>query len=380
MQRDIFDADHDAFRDLARTFIAKEITPFHEQWEEEGQVSREVWQAAGKTGLLGMSVPAELGGGGVDDFRYNAILTEELAVAGASGIGFPLHNDVVEPYLLRLATDEQKQRWMPRFCAGELITAIAMTEPGTGSDLQGIATTARRDGDDWILNGSKTFITNGIMADLVIVVAKTDAEAGSHGFSLLVVERGMPGFDRGRRLKKVGMKAQDTAELSFTDVRVPAANVLGEIGSGLIYLFQNLAQERLSIAVGSTAGAEAAVAMTLQYTKERKAFGRRVIDFQNSRFALAEMSTEVSVTRAFVDRCISEHVAGKLSVDDAAKAKWWASDMLKRIVDRGVQLHGGYGYMLEYPIARAYLDARVQSIFGGTNEIMKEIIGRGMAG
>jgi alkylation response protein AidB-like acyl-CoA dehydrogenase len=384
MQRDIFDAEHDAFRDLARTFIAKEITPFHDQWEKDGQVSRDVWRAAGAAGLLGTDVPEEYGGGGVHDFRYNAVLTEELARAGASGIGFPLQNDVVAPYLLRLGTDEQKARWLPGFCSGEIITAIAMTEPGTGSDLQGIKTTARRadSGDDaeWVLNGSKTFITNGIMADLVIVVARTDPEAGSRGFSLLVVERGMPGFERGRRLEKVGLKAQDTAELSFTDVRVPAANVLGELGSGFVSLMQNLAQERLSIAVGCAAGAATALDLTLAYTKERTAFGRPVAAFQNTRFELAEIDTEVSVTRAFVDRCIKEHVAGRLSATDAAKAKWWASDVLKRVVDRCVQLHGGYGYMLEYPIAKAFVDSRVQSIFGGTNEIMKEIIGRTLVG
>ncbi len=384
MERDIFDAEHAAFRDLARTFVAKEITPFHEQWEVDGQVSRDVWLAAGKAGLLGTDVPEEYGGGGVDDFRYNAILTEELVAAGISGPGFPLQNDVVAPYLLRLATEEQKQRWLPGFCSGEIITAIAMTEPGTGSDLQGIQTTARRDGagsnPDWILNGSKTFITNGIMSDLVIVVAKTDPEAGSQGFSLLVVERGMAGFERGRRLKKVGLKAQDTAELSFTDVRVPAENVLGELGKGFVYLMQNLPQERLSIAVGAAAGIEAALRLTLDYVKERKAFGKPVAAFQNTRFELAEMDTEASVTRAFVDRCISEHVAGRLSIQDAAKAKWWSSDVLKRVVDRCVQLHGGYGYMLEYPIARAFLDSRVQSIYGGTNEIMKEIIGRTLVG
>ncbi|WP_214367881.1 acyl-CoA dehydrogenase family protein [Pseudonocardia sp. H11422] len=377
MQRDIFDAEHDAFRDLVRSFLAKEVAPFHEQWEADGQVSREVWKAAGAAGLLGTDVPEEFGGGGVDDFRYNAVLTEEIAAAGTSGLGFPLQNDVVAPYLLRLATEEQKKRWLPGFCSGDIITAIAMTEPGTGSDLQGIQTSAVQDSSgDWILNGSKTFITNGIMADLVIVVARTDAAAGSHGFSLLVVERGMAGFERGRRLNKVGMKAQDTAELSFTDVRVPAANVLGEVGQGFIYLMQNLAQERLSIAVGSVAGAEAALRHTLQYAKDRKAFGRPIGNFQNTRFELAEMDTEITIARVFVDRCIREHVEGELSIADAAKAKWWASDLLKRVVDRCVQLHGGYGYMLEYPIAKAFVDSRVQAIFGGTNEIMKEIIGR----
>ncbi|MDT7620035.1 MAG: hypothetical protein QOF99_936 [Pseudonocardiales bacterium] len=378
MERNIFDDDHRAFRDLARTFVEREIEPHHEQWEADGQVSREVWLAAGKAGLLGTDVPEEYGGGGVDDYRYNAIIVEELVRAGASGIGFPLQNDVVAPYLLRLANDEQKRRWLPGFCSGEIITAIAMTEPGTGSDLQGIQTTAVRDGSDYIVNGSKTFITNGILSDLVIVVAKTDPDAGSKGFSLIVVERGMSGFERGRRLKKVGLKAQDTAELSFTDVRVPAANVLGEVGQGFIYLMQNLPQERLSIAVGSTAGVEQALATTAQYTKDRKAFGKSVSSFQNTRFELAEIATEAQIARVFVDRCLSEHVVGNLSVTDAAMAKWWTSDLLKRTVDRCVQLHGGYGYMLEYPIAKAFLDARVQSIFGGTNEIMKEIVGRSL--
>ncbi|MFC5949129.1 acyl-CoA dehydrogenase family protein [Pseudonocardia lutea] len=380
MQRDIFDAEHDAFRDLVRTFLEKEVVPHHARWEKDGQVDREIWLSAGKAGLLGTDVPEEFGGGGTPDFRYNAVALEEITAAGTSGLGFPLHNDVVAPYLLRLANDEQKQRWLPGFCSGEIITAIGMTEPGTGSDLQGIATHARKDGDDWILNGAKTFITNGILADLVIVVAKTDPEAGARGFSLLCVERGMPGFERGRRLEKVGMKAQDTAELSFTDVRVPAANVLGEVGQGFIYLMQNLAQERLSIAVGAVAGAAAALGMTLEYTKERKAFGRAIANFQNTRFELAEMDTEIDVTRTYVDRCLEEHVAGKLSVADAAKAKWWATDLQKRVVDRCLQLHGGYGYMMEYPIAKAFVDSRVQSIYGGTNEIMKEIIGRALIG
>jgi alkylation response protein AidB-like acyl-CoA dehydrogenase len=381
MQRDIFDAEHDAFRDLVRTFLTKEVVPFHDRWEADGQVDRAVWKAAGAAGLLGTDVPEEFGGGGVADFRYNAIVTEEISAAGTSGLGFPLQNDVIAPYLLRLATAEQKQRWLPGFCSGEIITAIAMTEPGTGSDLQGITTHAEQNADgDWILNGSKTFITNGILADLVIVVAKTDPDAGSRGFSLLVVERGMEGFERGRRLAKVGMKAQDTAELSFTDVRVPAANVLGELGHGFVHLMQNLAQERLSIAVGSVAGAAKALALTLDYTRDRKAFGKPVASFQNTRFELAEMDTEVTITQVFVDRCIRQHVEGELSIPDAAKAKWWASDVLKRVVDRCVQLHGGYGYMMEYPIAKAFVDSRVQSIYGGTNEIMKEIIGRALVG
>ena len=382
MERDIFDADHDAFRDLARTFVAKEITPFHEQWEADGQVSREVWLAAGKAGLLGTDVPEEFGGGGIDDFRYNAILTEELARAGATGPGFPLQNDVVAPYLLRLATDEQKQRWLPGFCSGEIITAIAMTEPGTGSDLQGIQTTARQDENgDWVLNGAKTFITNGIMADLVIVVARTDPDAGSRGFSLLVVERGMAGFERGRRLEKVGTegaghgravvhrrrrargerprRARQRADLPDAEPRPGAA------------------LDRRGLRRGR---GERAATSRWPTRRSARPSASRSANFQNTRFELAEMDTEVTMTRVFVDRCISEHVAGRLSVADAAKAKWWASDLLKRVVDRCVQLHGGYGYMLEYPIAKAFLDARVQSIFGGTNEIMKEIIGRSLVG
>jgi alkylation response protein AidB-like acyl-CoA dehydrogenase len=381
MERDIFEAEHAAFRDTVRTFLAREAIPHHEQWEAEGQVDRAVWKAAGAAGLLGTDVPEEYGGGGVPDFRYNAVVTEEISRAGTTGLGFSLQNDVTAPYLLRLATEEQKRRWLPGFCSGEIITAIAMTEPGTGSDLQGIKTTAKRTADgDWLLNGSKTFITNGILADLVIVVAKTDADAGSRGFSLLVVERGMEGFERGRRLKKVGLKAQDTAELSFTDVRVPAANLLGEEGKGFIHLMQNLAQERLSIAVGAIAGAARALELTVAYTKDRTAFGAPVSTFQNTRFELAEIDTEVTVTQVFIDRCIRQHVESELGATDAAKAKWWATDVQKRVVDRCVQLFGGYGYMLEYPIAKAFVDARVQSIYGGTNEIMKEIIGRSLLG
>jgi alkylation response protein AidB-like acyl-CoA dehydrogenase len=381
MQRDIFEAEHTAFRETVRTFLAREAVPHHEQWEAEGQVDRAVWKAAGAAGLLGTDVPEEYGGGGVDDFRYNAVVTEEISRAGTTGLGFSLQNDVVAPYLLRLATEEQKRRWLPGFCSGEIITAIAMTEPGTGSDLQGITTTAKRTAEgDWILNGAKTFITNGIHADLVVVVARTDQQAGSRGFSLLVVERGMAGFERGRRLKKVGLKAQDTAELSFTDVHVPAANLLGDEGQGFIYLMQNLAQERLSIAVAAIAGATRALELTVAYAKDRTAFGASIASFQNTRFELAEMDTEVTVTQTFIDRCIRQHIESELSATDAAKAKWWATDVQKRVVDRCVQLHGGYGYMLEYPIAKAFVDARVQSIYGGTNEIMKEIIGRSLLG
>jgi alkylation response protein AidB-like acyl-CoA dehydrogenase len=380
VERNIFGDEHRAFREMVRDFIAHEVTPHHEQWERDGIVGRDLWLAAGKAGLLGIDVPEEHGGGATADFRFNAILAEELARAGASGVGFPLHNDILAPYLLRLCTPEQRRRWLPGFCSGEIITAIAMTEPGTGSDLQGIRSAAVRDGGDWVLNGAKTFISNGILADLVIVVARTDPEAGAKGFTLLAVERDMPGFERGRNLDKIGMHAQDTAELSFTDVRVPAENVLGEPGQGFVYLMQNLPQERMSIAVGAVAGAEAVIDRTVRYCAERTAFGQPIGAFQHTRFTLAEMATEAAVTREFVDRCITELSAGRLSTQDAAMAKWWSTEMLKRTVDRCLQLHGGYGYMTEHPIAKAYLDARVQTIYGGTTEIMKEIIGRALLG
>ena len=378
MERNIFGDEHRAFREMVRDFVAHEVSPHHGQWERDGVVSRDVWLAGGKVGLLGIDVPEEYGGGATTDFRFNAIVAEELARAGASGVGFPLHNDILAPYLLRLCTPEQRRRWLPGFCSGEIVTAIAMTEPGTGSDLQGIRTSAARDGEDWVLNGAKTFISNGVLSDLVIVVARTDPDAGSRGFSLLAVERDMPGFERGRNLDKIGMHAQDTAELSFTDVRVPAENVLGEPGQGFVYLMQNLPQERMSIAVSAVAGTEAAIDTTLQHCRDRKAFGKPIGAFQNTRFTLAEVATEAAVTREFVDRCITELNAGTLSTQDAAMAKWWSTEMLKRTVDRCLQLHGGYGYMTEYPIAKAYLDARVQTIYGGTTEIMKEIIGRAL--
>jgi acyl-CoA dehydrogenase len=379
MQRDLFTEDHEAFRQSVRGFYERHVLPFHKEWEEAGIVDRGVWLEAGKHGLLGMEVPEEYGGGGVADFRYNVVVAEENVRARASGIGFGLHNDVVLPYLLKLATEEQKQRWLPGFCSGEIITAIAMSEPGAGSDLQGISTTAVRDGDDWILNGQKTFITNGINSDLVIVVAKTDPEAkAAYGTSLLVVERGMAGFERGRNLDKVGLKAQDTAELFFNDVRVPGANLLGEQDRGFFHLMDNLPQERLAIAVGAAAAIERVLEETLEYCKTRTAFGRPIGSFQNTRFVLAEIATEAQIARVFVDRCITELGAGRLSVSDAAMAKWWTTELQKRVVDEALQLHGGYGYMLEYPIAKAYLDSRVQTIYGGTTEIMKEIIGRSL--
>jgi alkylation response protein AidB-like acyl-CoA dehydrogenase len=379
VQRDLFTEDHNAFRDTARGFVERYIAPHHDDWEKEGVVDRGVWVEAGKHGLLGFEIEEQYGGGGVHDFRYNAILGDELIRAGASGVGFGLHNDVSAPYFDRLATEEQKERWLPKFCSGELISAIAMTEPAAGSDLQGIRTTAVRDGDDWILNGQKTFITNGINSDLVIVVAKTDPDAkASAGTSLLVVERDMPGFERGRNLNKVGMKAQDTAELFFTNVRVPGNNLLGEENRGFIHLMENLPQERLSIAVGAISSAAHVLEMTIEYCKTRTAFGKPIGSFQNSRFVLAELATEVEIARHYVDKAILEHNAGRFSATDAAMAKWWTTEMQKRVIDSCVQLHGGYGYMLEYPVAKAFIDSRVQTIYGGSTEIMKEIVGRSL--
>jgi alkylation response protein AidB-like acyl-CoA dehydrogenase len=378
MQRTLMEAEHDLFRSSFRAFVEREVVPHHAGWERAGIVPRELWLSAGRSGFLGLGIPEEHGGSGVDDFRYNTVVNEELTRAGASGVGFPLHTDVVAPYLTALATEEQRRRWLPGFCSGELITAIAMSEPGAGSDLQGIRTTATANADGWVLNGQKTFITNGINADLVVVVARTDTDAGHRGISLLVVERGMAGFERGRNLDKIGLHAQDTAELFFDDVHVPRANLLGVEGGGFGHLMDNLPQERLTIAVSAVAGAEAALALTVEYCRERTAFGRPIGSFQHNRFLLAEMATEVEVARVFVDRCVGEHCAGRLGVADAAKAKWWTTELQKRVVDHCVQLHGGYGYMAEYPVARAYLDARVATIYGGTTEIMKEIIGRSM--
>ncbi|MCG8348858.1 MAG: acyl-CoA dehydrogenase family protein [Chloroflexales bacterium] len=378
MERNIFETEHHMFRDACRTFLEREVIPFHEQWEKDKMVSREVWQRAGQQGFLCMDVPEEYGGAGVKDFRFNMIVGEETWRVGATGIGvgFGLHSDVAVPYLIHYGTEEQKQRWLPKVASGEAITAIAMTEPGAGSDLAAARTTAIREGDHYILNGQKTFITNGILSDLVIVVAKTAPELGRKGISLLVVERGMEGFERGRNLEKIGLHAQDTAELFFRDVRVPVANLLGEEGKGFNYLMQQLPQERLSIAVSSMGSAAAALDWTVAYCREREAFGKPIGTFQHLRFSLAEMKTEVQIGQVFVDRCVMELNQGALSTEDASMAKWWASDLQKRVVDRCLQLHGGYGYMLEYPIAKAYLDARVQAIYGGTNEIMKEIISR----
>jgi alkylation response protein AidB-like acyl-CoA dehydrogenase len=380
MKRTLFDPEHDQFRASVRQFLAKEVEPRNEEFERAGIVDRDVFLRAGEAGFLGFAVPEEHGGGGVRDFRYNAVLGEEAQAAGLAsvGLGLTLHTDICQPYFLDLTTDEQKARWLPGIATGELITAVAMTEPGTGSDLAGIAATAVRDGDHYVVNGSKTFITNGINADLVITAVKTDPTQRHTGMSLLVVEEGMPGFERGRNLEKLGLHGQDTAELFFTDVRVPVANLLGTEGQGFRHLSQKLAQERLSIAVAGIAAARAALDWTVAYVRERTAFGKPVGSFQNSKFRLAELATDVEVGQAFVDRCIVALNDGELSAEEAAMAKMWCTELQGRAVDLGVQLHGGYGYMLEYPIARAFADARITRIYGGTSEIMKEIIGRSL--
>ncbi|MFE9777132.1 acyl-CoA dehydrogenase family protein [Streptomyces sp. NPDC005775] len=378
MQRQIFTEEHDAFRETVRTFLSKEVLPHYEQWEKDGIVSRAAWRAAGRQGLLGLAVPEEYGGGGNTDFRYSAVLAEEFTRAGTPGLALGLHNDIIGPYLTGLATEEQKRRWLPGFCSGEIITAIAMTEPGAGSDLQGIRTTAEDKGDHWLLNGSKTFISNGILADLVVVVAKTTPDGGAKGLSLIVVERGTEGFERGRNLDKIGQKSQDTAELFFNDVRVPKENLLGDPDGAFIHLMTNLAQERMGIAVAGIAAAEHLLEITTTYVKEREAFGRPLSKLQHIRFEIAEMATECAVTRAFLDRCIVDHSDGNLDAVHASMAKWWATELQKRVADRCLQLHGGYGYMAEFPVARAFTDGRIQTIYGGTTEIMKEIIGRSL--
>ena len=374
----IYEQEHEDFRASVRAFVEKEIVPHHEQWERDGQVSREVWTRAGEAGLLCFDVEEEYGGAGVDDFRYHAIVAEELARVGASGPGFPVHSDIIVPYISSLGTPEQKRRWLPGLVGGEIVSAIAMTEPGAGSDLQGIRTSAVDRGDHYLLNGSKTFISNGILADLVIVVCRTDPEAGHQGISLLVVERGMRGFERGRNLDKVGMKAQDTAELFFDDVEVPKANLLGAEGSGFISLMTNLPRERVSIAAMAVAAIEHVLDLSLTYAKERQAFGKPIGSFQHNRFVLAEMATHAHVARVFVNDCILRLNAGEVDTALASMAKWWTTELQKQVVDAGVQLHGGYGYMTDYPIAKAFTDSRIQTIYGGTTEIQKEIIGRSL--
>jgi alkylation response protein AidB-like acyl-CoA dehydrogenase len=383
VRRTLFEDVHEDFRASFRTFLQREVQGEdgrYGEWERAGIMPREVFARAGAGGFLGMAVPERFGGAGADDFRFNLIVGEEaqLAGAGSFGLGITLQNDICLPYFLRYCSEDQRQRWLPGIASGELITAIAMTEPGMGSDLAAMSTRARRDADRYVVHGTKTFITNGINADLVIVAAKTDPSERHRGISLLVVERGMEGFTRGRKLEKIGQHGQDTAELSFDGVHVPLENLLGEEGGGFRYLVSNLPQERLSIAASAVAAAEAALSWTLAYVRERRAFGQPVGSFQNSRFTLAELRTELDIARAFVDRCAEELDAGSLTAEDAAMAKWWCTDLQGRAVDRCLQLHGGYGYMLEYPIARAYVDARVTRIYGGTNEIMKEIIGRSL--
>lgn len=381
IERTLFNADHEAFRDSFRRFMDKEIAPYHEAWEEQGYVDREVWNKAGDNGFLCMTQPEAYGGANADKL-YSVVQMEELARGGFSGIGYGLHTEIVAPYILHYGTEAQKQRFLPRMATGEWIGAIAMSEPGAGSDLQGVKTTAIRQPDgSFLLNGSKTFITNGWHADVVIVVAKTDPAAGAKGTSLLLVERGMPGFDKGKRLKKLGLKAQDTSELFFNNVRVPAENLLGgeaQLNRGFICLMEQLPWERIQIAIGAVSAAQAAIDWTVAYVKERKVFGQPVAAYQNTRFTLAELQTEVQVARVFVDKCLELLMADKLDTATASMAKYWCSDLQCKVMDECVQLHGGYGYMLEYPITRAYADARVQRIYGGTNEIMKEVIARGM--
>jgi len=376
VKRTVFEAEHEALRESTRQYIERELVPNAEKWEEQRMVDRSAFLAAGKYGLIGFNMPEEFGGGGSDDFRFNAVIDEELARYGGPAPSLSLQNDVVAPYFKHLANDEQNARWMPGIASGELILAVAMTEPGAGSDLAGIRTSAVRDGDDWIINGSKTFISSGINCDLVVVVCRTNPEAGHKGFTLLVVERGMEGFERGRKLDKMGLHAQDTSELHFENVRVPQANLLGEEGRGFYHLMQNLPSERLGIAISAIAGARECWRQTLQYAKDRKAFGQSIGNFQHNRFLLAEMDTELDVCERYIDRCLEGVLDGDLSAVEAAKAKWFCTETAKKVIDGCLQLHGGYGYMMEYRVARDYCDSRIQTIFGGTTEIMKDIIGR----
>lgn len=375
--RTLFGPDHEAFRSTVRRFFEEEIVPNHDRYEAQHYVDREVWKKAGELGLLCCTMPEQYGGSGVDRL-YSTILFEEQARVGASGVGFGLHSDIVANYLLNFGTEDQKRRWLPIMATGEIITAIAMTEPGTGSDLQAITTTAVADGDDYVVSGAKTFITNGLLCDMVIVAVKTgEVSSGAQGTSLLLIEADRAGFTKGKPLDKVGMRAQDTCELFFDGVRVPRSNLLGGVeGQGFLMLMRELAWERMIIAVTCVAGAEAALATTVDYTKRRKAFGKPIASFQNTRFKLAELRSEVQIGRVYVDRCLELVLEKKLDVAAAAAAKYWCSDLLSRVVDECVQLHGGYGYMLEYPIARAYIDGRANRIYGGTNEIMKDIISR----
>jgi len=380
VKRTIFEQEHDEFRATARSYFETVCVPRVDEWEHRGYVDREAWLEAGKLGLLGWEMPEEYGGAGVIDFRFNAILNEEFWLTGSVGIGLGVQNDITCGYFRDLTTEEQKQRWLPGFVSGEIITAIAMSEPGVGSDLARLKTTAKREGDEYVLNGSKTFISNGLLADLVIVACRTDpdAEKPHKGISLLVVETGMPGFTRGRKLDKIGQKSGDTAELNFEDVRVPVSNLLGEENRGFYYLMRNLPAERLGIVIHAVAQARRAVDLASQYARDRKAFGQPIGTFQVNRHALAQMATEVDVMQTYVDRCIMAVNSGELTANEAAGAKWWATETQWRIIDRCLQLHGGYGYINEYEIARLWRDSRVQRIYGGTNEIMLDIVGKGM--
>jgi acyl-CoA dehydrogenase len=381
IERTLFNADHEAFRDSFRRFMEKEIAPFHAAWEEQGYVDREVWRKAGENGFLCMTLPEAFGGAGADRL-YSVVQMEELARGGFSGIGYGLHSEIVAPYIAHYGTDDQKARYLPALASGEMVGAIAMSEPAAGSDLQGVRTTALKQADgSYLINGSKTFITNGWHADLVIVVAKTDPAAGAKGTSLFLVERGMPGFEKGQRLKKLGLKAQDTSELFFNNVRVGPEQLLGGAameGRGFICLMEQLPWERLQIAIGAVGAAQAAIDWTVDYVKNRQVFGQAVAAYQNTRYTLAELQTEVQVARVFVDKCCELVLQDRLDTATASMAKYWCSDLQCKVMDECVQLFGGYGYMWEYPITRAYADARVQRIYGGTNEIMKEVISRGM--
>ncbi len=381
MQRVLYEADHEAYRESVREFLAREVAPHQHDWDRDRWIDRAVFARAAKAGIYALQIGEQYGGAGEPDYRYRMIVCEEVARINALsfGLSVSLQDDLVLHYLLDLTNDEQKQRWLPGFAAGELIGALAMTEPGAGSDLRGMRTSARRDGDTWILNGQKTFISSGIMADVVVVAARTNPDGGSHAFSLFVVERDTPGFERGRKLDKIGLPAQDTAELYFRDAQVPAANLLGEPGDGLQYLMSHLPRERLGVTAKAMATTRAIFDMTVEYCQQRKAFGGPLTDKQHVRFELAEMATEIDIAQAYVDRSVLAYNSGELTPVDAAKGKWYLSELQKRVIDRCLQLHGGYGYMTEYSVARAYLDTRVQTIYGGTTEIMKEIIGHDLA-
>jgi len=377
MERTLFDDDHRAFREAVQTFIQREVVPHHERWREQGRIDRDLWLSAGKADFLGISVGVEHGGSGTEDFRYNVVLTEELARVGlalASSVG--IHTDVVAPYLTELTSDAQKERWLPRFCTGELVTAIGMTEPSAGSDLASLRTQAKRDGDGWIVNGSKTFITNGASADLVIVAARTGASP--RDISLFAVEATMDGYSRGQKLHKIGQPEADTSELFFEDLHVTEEHLIGELDRGFVAMMQRLPQERIHAAAANIAHAQQALDDTLVYAGERVAFGRAIGTFQHNRFLLAELVTEIEVARTYVDRCVEDYVKGTLPDIDTAKAKWWRAQVQNKVIDACVQLYGGYGYMDEYPVARAWADARVTKIWAGSNEIMKEVIGRSL--